>query len=250
MDPFNDKRGASHVRRRGFVTTRWSIVIAAGQDESSLSRDALSVLCNTYWYPLYAYARRRGCGVEKAEDLTQGFFTRFLEKNDVADADRTRGKFRSYLLASFKHYLANEHDREHAVKRGGKAELVHLDLTDAEHKYNSGMSHGLTPDQEYDKQWALAVLDGALERLANEYAAEGKAQLFAQLRAYLPGSNAELTYRQCAEALAMSEAAVKMAVLRMRKRYRQVLRKQIADTLADQDSVDEEIRYLLHVIGS
>lgn len=236
--------------RAEFATTRWSIVIAAGRGESSLSRDALSLLCKTYWYPLYAYARRRGYRAEQAEDLTQSFFARFLEKNDVQDADRSRGKFRSFLLVAFKHFLANEYDRERAQKRGGQHEIVPLNVDDAEHRYNSSVIHGVTPDQEYEKQWALSVLEGVVAQLTDEYAAAGKADLFAQLRVFLPGATGDATYQECGEALSSSEAAVKMAVHRMRKRYRHILRKRIADTLADPGAVDEEIRYLLGVLGA
>lgn len=241
--------GVSH-KREEFATTRWSIVIAAGRGESSLSREALSLLCTTYWYPLYAYARRRGCRAEQAEDVTQSFFARFLEKKNVQDADRSRGKFRSFLLVAFKHFLANEYDRERAQKRGGQHETVPLNLEDAERKYNSSLVHGATPDQEYEKQWALSVLDGVVAQLTDEYAAAGKADLFTRLRVFLPGATREETYQACGTTLSLSESAVKMAVHRMRKRYRHVLRKRIADTLADPGAVDEEIRYLLDVLST
>ena len=236
--------------RADFATTRWSIVLAAGRTDTPSSRDALAALCESYWYPLYAYARRRGYRAEQAEDLAQSFFARFLEKNDVQDADRSRGKFRSFLLVEFKHFLANEYDREHAQRRGGQNEIVSLNANDAERKYNSSVTNGVTPDQEYEKQWALSVLEGVVAQLTDEYAAAGKADLFARLRVFLPGTTGDATYRECGEALSLSEAAVKMAVHRMRKRYRHVLRKRIADTLADPGSVDEEIRYLLDVLSA
>lgn len=250
MGSVEGKRYGVSNRREEFATTRWSIVIAAGRGESSLSRDALSLLCKTYWYPLYAYARRRGYRADQAEDVTQSFFARFLEKKDVQDADRSRGKFRSFLLVAFKHFLANEYDRERAQKRGGQHVIVPLNLDDAERKFNSGLVHGATPDQEYEKQWALSVLDGVVAQLTDEYAAVGKADLFGRLRVFLPGATGDETYQACGAALSLSESAVKMAVHRMRKRYRHILRKRIADTLADPAAVDEEIRYLLDVLST
>ena len=235
--------------RADFATTRWSIVLAAGRADSPSARDALAALCKSYWYPLYAFARRRGYRGDQAEDLTQGFFARFLEKHDVQDADRARGKFRNFLLASFKNYLANEHDRDTAKKRGGEFIFETFDSVNAEHRYGSA-PHALTPEQEFEQQWALSMLEAVVAQLEAEYARAGKAPLFALLKEFLPGSAAELTYRQCAESLATSESAVKMAVLRLRRRYRQVLREQIADTLPPDGSIDEEIRYLLSIIAA
>jgi len=235
--------------RADFATTRWSIVFAAGRADSPSSRDALADLCKSYWYPLYAYARRRGYRADQAEDTTQSFFARFLEKHDVQDADRARGKFRNFLLASFKNFLANEHDRDTAKKRGGEYTFESIDAESAERRYGSA-PHALTPEQEFEQQWALSMLDAVVAQLNTEYARAGKAPLFAMLKDFLPGSASELTYRQCAESLSTSESAVKMAVLRLRRRYRQVLRDQIADTLPPDGSVDEEIRYLLNIIGA
>ena len=235
--------------RADFATTRWSIVLAAGRADSPSARDALAALCKSYWYPLYAFARRRGYRGDQAEDLTQGFFARFLEKHNVQDADRARGKFRNFLLASFKNFLANEHDRNTAKKRGGEFAFESIDSANAEHRYAS-LPHSLSPEQELEQQWALSMLETVVKQLEAEYTCAGKAPLFSLLKEFLPGSASELTYRQCADSLSVSEAAVKMAVLRLRRRYRQVLREQIADTLPPDGSIDEEIRYLLSIIGA
>jgi RNA polymerase sigma factor (sigma-70 family) len=237
-------------RRMRFATTRWSIVVAASAGASDESRTALAVLCETYWYPLYAFARRRGSSVEQAEDLTQGFFARFLEKNDVQDADCERGRFRTFLLTSFKHFIANEWDRSRAAKRGGKVELVHLDFSTAEGRFATECSPPSTPDQEFERQWAHAVLAETVERLRAEYRAAGKERLFAKIEGFLPGSVDPPTCRACAESLGTTEGAVKMAVHRLRGRYRSVLREVIADTLGPDASVDEEIRYLMSVLGA
>lgn len=239
----------SRNHRAEFNTTRWSIVLAAGRVDSPSSRDALAHLCKAYWYPLYAYARRRGHRADQAEDFTQSFFARFLEKHDVQDADRARGKFRNFLLASFKNFLANEHDRNTAKKRGGEFTFETFDSVDAEHRYGSA-PHALSPEQEFEQQWALSMLGAVVAQLEAEYSLAGKAPIFALLKDFLPGSASELTYRKCADALATSESAVKMAVLRLRRRYRQVLRDQIADTLPPDGSIDDEIHYLLGIIGA
>lgn len=242
--------GGSRRHAAVFPTTRWSVVVSAGSNESKISYDALSDLCASYWYPLYAYARRRGYAFAQAEDLTQGFFARFLEKGDVRDANPTRGRFRSFLLASFKHFLANEWDRTVAQKRGGGAAMLSLDFVAAEGKYGACLAYGATPDQEYERQWALAVLEESVGQLEREYAAAGKDGLFARIQAFLPGATVAMSHRQCAEDLGMTEAAVKMAVHRLRARYRKALRQRIADTLDDPESVDDEIRYLLNVLGA
>ena len=233
----------------GFQTTRWSIVLAAGDPGALASRDALSTLCETYWYPLYAFARRRGETVEQAEDLTQGFFARLLEKNELRNADRERGKFRTFLLTAFKYFIANEWDRAQTKKRGGHLEKLHLDYVAAESRYSTSLSQGLTPDQEFEQQWALSILDGVLAQLAREYELAGKGCQFEALQAFLPGAANTTTYEQCAETLARSVPAVKMAVSRLRGRYKLVLREWIASTLEDPKDVEEEIRYLLNVMS-
>jgi len=233
--------------RKNFVSTRWSLVAAAGHQSEEVRQEARASLCGTYWYPLYLFARRRGFSVQEAEDLTQGFFTRFLEKNVANDADRSRGRFRTFMLAAFKHFISNERDRELAHKRGGKCRFIELDFSDANQKYIAD-ANNLSPGRAFDQAWALTVIDCIVAQLKNEYGKAGSDALFAELKRYLPGARSESTYKQSAELLGTTEAAVKMAVHRMRRRYRQVLRDRIADTLIDEKNVDEEIRYLMEAL--
>jgi len=228
-----------------FALTRWTLVLAAAEGgDVSGSRKALGDLCAIYWFPLYAYVRRRGHDVPEAEDLTQEFFSRLLAKNYLADADRRKGKFRSFLLASLKHFLANEWDRKHAAKRGGGRAVLSLDLLGAETRYGptEPVDH-LTPDKIFERQWALTVLEQALARLRAEFAAEGKDELFGELKQFLTAAGAE-SHAEVAAKCGMSEGAVKVAVHRIRHRYRQVLRSEIAQTVATPEEVDEEIRSL------
>src|SRR5579862_3452978 len=175
-----------------FATTQWSIVLAAAGTGSSAADRALAQLCQGYWYPLYAYVRRRGHATHAAEDLTQEFFTRLLQKDSLADVDREKGKFRSFLLASFKHFLANEYDRTHAQKRGGGQPVVSLDRGEADSRYGLEPSHDLTPEKLFERRWALAVLDHVLTRLGEELAAEGKQTQFERLKPYLAAGRADL----------------------------------------------------------
>jgi RNA polymerase sigma-70 factor (ECF subfamily) len=227
-----------------FATTQWSIVLAAAGIGSSAANLALAQLCQRYWYPLYAYVRRRGHTTHAAEDLTQEFFTRLVQKHSLADVDREKGKFRSFLLASLKHFLANEYDRSHAQKRGGVQPVVSLDRDEADSRYELEPSHDLTPEKLFERRWALAVLDHVLTRLGEELAAEGKQTQFERFMPYLAAGQADLKYGELASELQMSEGAVKVAVHRLRKRYRQLLRDEIGQTVSHPDEIDEEIRYL------
>ena len=241
-------RAAAGVRQRpAFSTTHWSLVVAAGARTCDASRRALSALCGLYWYPLYAYARRRGYGPDHAADLTQGFFTRLLEQKIVRGADPRRGKFRSYLLGAFKHYLSHEWAKAHAKKRGGGREPVALDVAGAEARYLLEPAHELTAERLYDRQWATTVLELALRELARQSAAAGKAKQFARLKEFLAGGTGA-DYRHAGAELDMAEGAVRVVVHRMRKRYRQLLREQIALTVPSPEEVDEEVRDLFAAI--
>ena len=232
----------------GFQTTNWSIILAAGQRPTSDSREALEVLCKTYWYPLYAYVRRRGHGVEEAEDLTQGFFARLLEKNYLKEVRRERGKFRSFLLASLKHYLANEWDRAQAKKRGGGQTPFSLDREVAEERYRLEPRSDLTPENVYERQWAVTILEETLARIREEFIRAGKAKHFGLLEPFLTGEDEAGSYRQVAAELGTSEGAVKVTVHRLRRRFGQVLRIEIAKTVASPDQIDEEIEHLFATI--
>ena len=236
----------SHAAPAGdyFVTTRWTVVLHAGRKSSPQSDRALSDLCQTYWFPLYAYVRRKGHSKEDAEDLTQAFFARFLEKNYLEGLNAGRGKFRAFLLASLKHFLANEWDKSQRQKRGGGAQHLSLDWQSAEEKIKLEPPDVASPDRIYDREWALALLERVIARLRDECAGEGKSQLFEQARGYLMVGEQAIPYAAAAKALNTDEGAVRVAVHRLRKRYRELLRDEIAQTLDDPTQVAEELRSL------
>jgi RNA polymerase sigma-70 factor (ECF subfamily) len=227
-----------------FATTHWTVVLAAGRQSSPQAAHALEELCRTYWFPLYAYVRRRGYHKEDAEDLTQAFFARLLDQNPFAQLDSDRGKFRAFLLASLKHFLANEWDKAQAQKRGGGSAPLSLDWETADTRFQVAATSEPSPDTVFDREWALALLGKVIERLQAECGADGKAKLFEQLKPFLTAVPAEATQREVAGALGMEEGAVRVAVHRLRKRYRQLLRDEIANTLADPAMVQEEMRAL------
>jgi len=227
-----------------FATTHWTVVVAAGRERSPQATRALEELCRTYWFPLYAYVRRRAYSKEDAEDLTQAFFARLLEQNPFAALHSDKGKFRAFLLASLKHFLANEWDKSQAQKRGGGHARLSLDWETADTHFQVAATNAPTPDQAFDREWAVALLGKVIERLQNECATEGKARLFERLKIFLTAARADAAQREAAEALGMEEGAVRVAVHRLRKRYRQLLRDEIAHTLADDAMVDEEMRAL------
>lgn len=230
----------------GFAATRWTLVLAAARgNAASHAAEAMAELCRVYWYPLYAYVRHRGHDTHEAEDLTQEFFLRLLAKDGLAGVDRQKGKFRAFLLASMKHFLANEWDRCRAQKRGGGRILIRLDALDAESRYRLEPVHDVTPEKLFERQWALTVLEQVLSRLQTEFAAEGKKPLFDRLGPFLTVGRGSASYAEVADELKMSEGAVKVAVHRLRGRYRRLLRDEIAQTVASPEEIDEEIRYLL-----
>ena len=236
--------------QRSFGTTRWSIVLAAAHDSRPDAQAALGTLCETYWYPLYAYVRRCGYESHDAEDLTQGFFARLVDKDYLASVDRRKGKFRSFLLASLRHFLANERDRAKAQKRGGGRPLLSFDRGEAETRYRLEPSHELTPEKDFDQQWALALLRQVLDSLEAEHAASGTERLFEGLKGFLTQADGACPYAETASRMGMTEGSVKVAVHRLRRRYRQLLREQIAQTVASHEEVDEEIRHLFGAFRS
>ncbi len=231
-----------------FATTHWSVVLAAGQGGASGSREALENLCRTYWQPVYAYLRRHGIGVHEAEDLTQGFFARFLEKNSLKNVTPAKGKFRSYLLGAVKHFVSNERDRARAKKRGGGRTFIPLDVSSAESRCSFQPSDELTPEKIYDKCWALALLDHVLCRLQDEFVEARKEKTFASLKVFLTGETGTLSYNEVAKELNMADGAVKVAVHRMRRRYREILKEEVAGTVAGPEETEDEIRYLLAAV--
>ena len=227
-----------------FVSTQWSVVLTAARSDTTRAQEALAALCQTYWRPLYIYARGRGCSRENAEDLVQGFFAHFLQKNRLGGLNREQGRFRAFLLASLKHFMANEWDRAHRLKRGGHATHLSLDWPEAESRCQVEEAGALNPDRAYDREWALTLLDVVFGGLRDECIAEGKAESFHQLKGYLSVGKSEIPYAEVARRLNQDIGAVRVAVHRLRRRYRKLVRQEIARTLSSPEQVDEEMRSL------
>jgi DNA-directed RNA polymerase specialized sigma24 family protein len=232
------------------MTTHWSVVLSAQDPHCPRSREALEALCRTCWYPLYSYARRTGHSAPDAEDLTQGFFARLLEKDYLKAAAREKGRFRTFLLVALKRYLANEWDRQHAQKRGGFAPVVMIDNEWAESRFASEPAHNLAPDLIFDRQWAMTLLERTMSQLQQEYVASGRSGLFEHLRSCIAKDESALPYAEIAGRLKLTEAAVKMAVHRLRVRYREILQHEIAQTVSAPEEIEEEIRHLFSAFAS
>lgn len=240
---------AHHPRRAAFPTTRITLIQAARGESGRQSHEALSTLCNAYWSPIYAYVRRLGHTQEEAEDLTQGFFMRVLEKHYLHDFDRERGRFRSFLLGALKHYLANQRDAARTLKRGGGRALLPLDdILDAERRYSLEPRTDLTPDRIFERQWALTVLGRVQDQLRGEAVRQGKEAQFERLKGLLVGEDSEVGYRTLASELGTTEGALKVAVHRLRQRFRELLREEIAHTVVDPREIGGELRELFTAI--
>jgi RNA polymerase sigma factor (sigma-70 family) len=229
-----------------FPTTRWTLVIAAADPQRKEARSALVSLCENYWYPLYAYLRRRGYPADQAQDLTQEFFIRLLEGRYLDRADPEKGRFRAFLLTSLKFFVADEQDRQRAHKRGGGA-VVSLEFSLGEERYQREPAHDETPDRIFERRWALAVLDRVVERLQNEFVQHGRPEHFERLKVFLLGQS-DAPYAALAREMNTSEGALKVAIHRLRKRYRELFRQEIADTVADPAEVESELRFLAAVL--
>jgi len=229
-----------------FPTTRWTLVVAAGDPQRKEARSALVFLCENYWYPLYAYLRRRGYPADQAQDLTQEFFIRLLEGRYLDRADPEKGRFRSFLLTSLKFFVADEEDRHRARKRGGGM-VVPLEFSSGEDRYQREPAHGETPERIFERRWALSMLDRVVERLRNEFVHHGRAEHFERLKMFLLGQS-DAPYAELAREMNTSEGALKVAIHRLRKRYRELFRQEIADTVADPAEVESELRYLAAVL--
>jgi RNA polymerase sigma factor (sigma-70 family) len=249
MTSTHDKAETALGAAREFATTRWSVVMAAGTPASPRSADALAQLCQAYWYPLYAYVRRQGHSAHDAQDLTQEFFARLLEKNYLAAVSREKGRFRSFLLAALKHFLANEWDKARALKRGGGQEIIHLDAHDAETRYSLEPKEVLSADKIYERRWAMLLLDRVVNRLREEQVEAGKGDQFDLLKTCLLGERSSVPYLELAGQLRMSEGNVKVTVHRLRQRYRELLRAEIAETVVSPADVDEELRQLFAALS-
>ncbi len=239
----------SDAPRDIFVTTRWTLVLSAGRSPSPQSEEALAELCRIYWRPLYVYVRRRGHGREDAEDLTQAFLGGFLGSGSLQGVREERGRFRAYLLASLKHFLSNARDRSQRQKRGGGVQHLSLDWTDAEGRVGLEPAAQVEPEAGFDREWALSVLERVVGRLESECSADGKAGLFTEIRRFLMMGSSSVPYRESAVRLGLSEGNLRVAVHRLRKRFRVLLREEVAGTLADPADVDEELRALLAALS-
>jgi RNA polymerase sigma-70 factor (ECF subfamily) len=231
-----------------FATTRWSLVLAARRAGSDSSDRALAELCARYWYPLYAYTRRRGHDQEDARDLTQAFFAKLLEKGDLRVADPGRGRFRTFLLASMKNFIAGEWRKEHAAKRGGAVEVLPLDFDSAEQRYVVEPSHELSPEAIYERRWALGLLEQAAADLRLRYERDGEAALFEALKGALDSGDETLPYRDLAQRLGRSEGALRTAASRLRARWRGRLRELVAETVNDEGEIQDELRTLIRAV--
>ena len=229
-----------------FPTTRWTQVIAAGDPRRKEARSALVSLCENYWYPLYAYLRRRGYPSDQAQDLTQEFFVRVLQGRYLDRAEREKGRFRAFLLTSLKFFVADEEDRQRAHKRGGGV-VVPLEFSSGEERYKREPAHDETPERIFERRWALSVLDRVVENLRNEFVQHGRPQHYERLKVFLLGQS-DAPYAALAQELNTSEGALKVAIHRLRKRYRELFRQEIADTVADPREVESELRYLAGVL--
>lgn len=227
-----------------FATTRWSMVRAAGTDDSPESREALEDLCLAYWHPLYGYVRRSGHAAAQAQDLTQGFILSLLTRDAIGTADPDRGRFRSFLLGSLNKFLVDQHRYENAQKRGGGLHTFSIDAEKAEQRYLNEPVEKLTPEKIFQRQWALTMLDRAQSRLRQTYTDSNQSALFEQLLPHLSRDQERLPYREIAAALNMKEGAIKVAAHRLKQRYREALRYEILQTLDSPDELDDELRQL------
>ena len=247
--PDSTGHGSKNGATPAFATTRWSLVASAGlSDQDPARRDALSRLCESYWYPIYAFARRKGHDREDARDLVQGFFARFIEKHDIAKADAERGRFRTFLLACFEHYATNEWKKQTAQKRGGGAIQVSLDAAQGEDRWLLEPMGSDDPEREFHRTWARTLLEEVMRRLRAEYEHGGKGDVYERLRPVLSGDVEATDYRTIAESIGATEGAVRVAAHRLRKRFGEILRLEIAHTVRDGADVEDEIRGLFQAL--
>ena len=232
-----------------FPTTRWSVVLAAGEEDGTRSRRALADLCQVYWFPLYTYVRGRGYSTDDTPDLIQSFFANMIEHRYIEIAAADRGLFRRFLLHKIKHFLADESDRDKAQKRGGHLIKIELNGDEADDRYWREVTQQHSPEQEFDRQWAIATLDRVMKLMGDEAERGGKSEEFAELRRYLTDSAPQPSYAEVATRLGSTEAAVKQAIYRLRRRFGKSLRDEIAQTAMDPSGVDDELRHLLSVLS-
>jgi RNA polymerase sigma-70 factor (ECF subfamily) len=244
------RRASDLAHPQGFASTRWSLVLAAGRGDTPEARSALAALCQIYWYPLYAYVRRAGHPADEARDLTQEFFARLLEKRYLRAADSQRGRFRSFLLTAFKRFLSKQRQRAMALKRGGGCGMMSLDFDQGERRFRLEPSTDVTPEVLYERRWALAMLDQVMARLRDRFERAGKREDFDRLKVFLTGEAAAPSYREVAAAMGTTEGAVKVAVHRLRRQFRDLVLAEIAQTVTVPEDAEDELRHLFEAIRS
>ena len=232
-----------------FATTHWSVVLAVGHDSSPSAQEALEQLCRVYWYPLYAFLRWQGHGVEEAQDLVQGFFLHLLRGDILRVAEPGRGRFRSFLLGTLKHFVSDEKGKATALKRGGDQQFISWDLAHAERLFQQEPVDESSPDRLFERHWALTLLERALEQLRAECLASGRRELFEQLQDFVTGESGPTSYAEAAARLGMSLSAVKSAIFRLRRRYHELVRKEVERTVSGPDEIEEELRHLLEIFS-
>ncbi len=248
--PLLDSSSEAPAQASSFITTHWSVVLAAGEQDSARAAEALEQLCATYWYPLYAFVRRLGHSPADAQDLTQGFFAHLLTHALIGRADPQAGRFRSFLLVSLRHFLAHEHERATALKRGGGGPLLSLQQLELEERYALEPADAATPETIFESRWALIQVENALARLQSDYVTSGRGPLFDLLKEYVWGEKNASTLAEIAGKLDLTEEAVKKAVQRLRQRFRDCLRAEVAQTVASPDQIDDELRHLRAALSS
>jgi RNA polymerase sigma-70 factor (ECF subfamily) len=236
------------MQRLPFETTHWSLIMAAGGEDSSAARAAIARLCEKYWYPLYAYARRQGLDPDDARDLTQGFLASLLERHDIENVRQERGRFRSFLLASLKHFITNEATRRLTQKRGGEEVILSLELGSAEGRYSFEPADPVTPESLYERRWALTVIERVLAHLRQEWEVSGRGAEFDELKACLLGETPDGGYLAVAEKLNTTEGAVRTAIHRLRRKFQARLRHDIAETVSDPADIEDELQYLIRAL--
>lgn len=234
----------------GFHTTHWTVILTARDEEGTRAQAGLESLCATYWYPLYAFVRRQGAGPHEAEDLTQEFFRRFLERDGLANVRPTAGKFRSFLLTCLKNFLANERERAQAQRRGGGRPLLPLNGEEAETRYGLEPVDPLTPEKAFERRWAFAVIEKVIKELGDEYAGQEKGELFEQLQGFLPGGQGVTSRAELAALRGVTVGAIDVAIHRLRQRFGVLLREQVGRTVSSEKEVEEEIRYLISALST
>jgi RNA polymerase sigma factor (sigma-70 family) len=247
--PNNDSHAHFDNHQRSFATTQWSMVIRAGQSQDGDAQSALAKLCERYWLPIHAYIRRRVTNLEEARDLTQAFFAHLLDKNTIGQADPERGRFRSFLLTAIKHFLTNEHEHRQAQKRGGSLRRLSLDFETGESRLNLEPIHAETPERIFERQWVLTLLNSVMERLQSEFSQSGKSRQFELLQGAITAGE-KLDYSSIGQELVLTEEAVRQMASRLRKRYRELLREEVANTVDDPNEIDAEIRGLFASLSS